>query len=66
MRFQLASGLEMNLDKTKGLFFNKTNSHKIENLPFNNWNKNLVILGVPYGSSKFIKDFWVEKLFNKN
>ena len=38
MRFQLASGLEMNLDKIKGLFFNKTNSHKIENLPFNNWN----------------------------
>ena len=61
LRFQLASGLEMNVNKTKGLFFNKTNSHKIENLPFNNWNKNLVILGIPYGSSKFIKDFWGEK-----
>ena len=61
MRFKLASGLEMNTDKTKGLFFNKTNSHKVENLPFNTWNQNMIILGIPYGSKTFIKNFWEEK-----
>ena len=61
MRFQLASGLEMNVNKTKGLFFNKSNMHSVHNLPFNTWNEDIVILGIPYGSKQFIKKFWDEK-----
>ena len=61
MRFQLASGLEMNLAKTKGIFFNKTNMHDIQNLPFNIWNENMVILGIPFGTDRYIKEFWLDR-----
>ena len=60
-RYQEASGLEMNVAKTKGFFFNKQNIHQLENLPFEHWNENCIILGIPYGSDKFIEDFWREK-----
>ena len=47
MRFSLCSGLEMNLKKTKGLFFNKCGILDVDNLPFNTWNQNMIILGIP-------------------
>ena len=61
MRFQLASGLEINFDKTKGLFFNKQNVHSIGRLPFNHWNEDMVILGIPFGQDKFIDEYWKGK-----
>ena len=66
MRFQLCSGLEMNMEKTKGLFFNKTDVHKTENLPFNHWNENMIILGIPYGSEEFINSFRKQKILDLN
>ena len=61
IRFGEASGLEMNLDKTKGFFFNNQNVHTIDNLPFNHWNENCVILGIPFGSELYIENYWQEK-----
>ena len=60
-RFEKASGLEVNLDKTKGFFINKQNCHNVCNLPFNHWNQNTVILGIPYGSDAFVSSYWNEK-----
>ena len=40
----------------KGLFFNNTNSHKVENLPFHTWNQNMIILGIPHGFKTFIQN----------
>ena len=62
--FGLASGLTMNLDKTKGFFFNRKNTHQISSLPFNHWNKNMIILGIPYGDRHFVKSFWNKKFEN--
>ena len=32
-------------------------------LPFNHWNENLVILGIPYGTQKYVNNFWGQKVF---
>ena len=60
-RFGKASGLEINIDKTKGFFFNKLDSHQILHLPFKNWNSNMLILGIPFGSPDYIKEVLAEK-----
>ena len=61
MRFREASGLTVNIDKTKGFFFNKQKLHQIANLPFSHWNEDTVILGIPFGSAAFVENFWKEK-----
>ena len=55
------SGLNINIDKTIGFFFNKLNVHRIQDLPYTHWNNNAIILGIPYGSESFIELFWKEK-----
>ena len=55
------SGLKVNFDKTKGIFFNKTglvNNLDMLPIPYTNWNCNLKILGIPHGSSDFVHQFW--------
>ena len=61
MRFKEASGLTINLDKTKGFFFNKQNVHQVAHLPFTHWNEDSIILGIPFGSHVFVENFWKEK-----
>ena len=61
-RYKQASGLEINLNKTKGIFFDKQKVHNTRDLPFNHWNSNVVILGIPYGNSDFLNHMWKEKL----
>ena len=51
----------MNIEKTKGIFFNRQNLHQIQNLPFSHRNENMVILGIPYGSDPYIDLMWQEK-----
>ena len=60
-RFRQASGLTINMDKTKGFFFNRRGLHRITHLPFNHWNENIIVLGIPFGDTQFIKSFWKEK-----
>ena len=59
--FKKVSGLKVNFDKTKGIFFNKTglvNNLDMLPIPYTNWNCNLKILGIPHGSSDFVHQFW--------
>ena len=51
----------MNQNKTKGLFFNKCGILDVDNLPFNTWNQNMIILGIPFGTDDFIAKYWREK-----
>ena len=51
----------MNLKKTKGLLFNKCGVLDVDNLPFNTWNQNMIILGIPFGTDEFIAKYWREK-----
>jgi len=54
-KFSKVSGLVVNSDKTKGFFFNNQNIwSSTHHLPFNHWNENLVILGIPYGSQNYV------------
>jgi len=54
------SGLKVNYDKTKGFIFNKSGNVNTNLLPLlsSNWNWNLNILGIPYGSESFVRKFW--------
>ena len=63
-RFAKVSGLQINMNKTMGFFFDKQKLLDIRHLPFNHWNENTVILGVPYGSEQFVEEFWQTK-FNE-
>ena len=58
--FKSVSGLKVNLDKTNGLFFNKTGSVTFNQLPLPlaNWNRDIKILGIPYGSNQYLHYFW--------
>jgi len=58
--FRKVSGLKVNYDKTKGLIFNKSGNVNTDILPLpsSNWNCNLKILGIPYGSESFVANFW--------
>ena len=60
-KFKEASGLQINLNKTKGVFFNKRNVIRIQDLPFDHWNQNMVILGIPYGNNEYLTHMWQEK-----
>ena len=62
--YRLVSGLKLNLDKTYGYFFNKTYNIELEHLPLvsKNWNRNRVILGIPYGTKEFVEMDIVEKI----
>ena len=63
-KFKDASGLTVNMGKSKGLFFNNKNEVDIEMLYLTNitkWNQNLKILGVPYGEFSWELSFWKNK-----
>ena len=61
-RYRLASGLEVNFDKTKGIFYDKSHLLQVENLPNIKWVSRVKILGVHYGPAEFINAQWVEKV----
>ena len=58
--FRETTGLTINLNKTKGYFFDKTGLIDINHLPLlsTNWNNNMKILGIPYGRKEYVNDFW--------
>ena len=59
-QYKKVSGLTINLGKTYGRFYDKNSVIDIEHLPlrYNNWNRNMIILGVPYGDKDFIEQVW--------
>lgn len=61
-KYKDASGLEINLQKTKGIFFNRTNNFDFSNLPEIDWVDRLELLGIHHGSPEFIQSQWDMKV----
>ena len=57
-----AAGLELNLGKSKGVFFNKKNVLDVEHLPGIQWVSRLKILGIHYGPTAYVNTQWMSKL----
>ena len=61
-RFKYASGLEMNLSKTVGKFYNKQNVHRIEYLPNDfDWVETIRVVKINHAPKSMINDQWKEK-----
>ena len=62
--FRTVSGLKLNFGKTHGHFFNKTGIINKDHLPLpsRNWNRNMKILGIPFGTKTFVEQFWKNAL----
>ena len=60
-RFKDISGLQLNLEKTKGIFFNRKQLLSVTDLPRISWVKDLKILGIHYGSDMWRQSLWDDK-----
>ena len=54
----MASGLHINLEKTKGRFFNKRNILSLSQLPNIEWSNELAVLKINYGPSDWQQKQW--------
>ena len=61
-RYKMASGLEVNFLKTKGIFYNNRNFLQAAHLPNIEWVTRVKILGIHYGPAEFVNAQWVEKV----
>ena len=57
-KFKFISGFTMNLEKTKGFFYNKRNIVPISSLPSIKWVRDMVILGIKFGSPEWENQQW--------
>ena len=62
--FKSLSGFTINLGKTKGVFYNKEKFVRIAALPNITWVENMEILGINFGSVKWVNDQWENKLLD--
>ena len=61
-KFEGASGLAMNLFKTKGMFFNKRNVFEVRHLPNIKWENVFTCLKINYGSEHWVLEQWKGRL----
>ena len=61
-KFGKASRLEINLSKSSGIFFNKTNVFTISQLPNISWREELTVLKINYGPDRWVQAQWNELL----
>ena len=61
-KFGMASGLNINVDKTCGLFINKTNSFSIAQLPSIAWGQDITVLKLKYGTDSHVQSHWDQML----
>ena len=61
-KFGKASGLHINMGKTKGLFINKTHSFSVSQLPSITWAENITVLKLNYGTDRYVQNRWNEML----
>ena len=62
-RFKFASGLEMNLSKTVGKFYNKQGVHRVEHLPDDfDWEENIRVVKINHSPKHMIASQWKNKL----
>ena len=61
-KYEKASGLEINLSKSKGMFINQTSTISINDLPNIEWCNYFTCLKVNYGVQNFVTKQWVVRM----
>ena len=61
-RFKYASGLEMNMSKSVGKFYNKQNFHRVEHLPNIKWVENIRIVKINHSPKSWVISQWGDVL----
>ena len=57
-KYEKASGLGLNTQKTKGMFFNKTNIFNVLQLPNITWEEKITILKINHGPGSWVRIQW--------
>ena len=57
-KYEKASGLGINLSKSKGMFINKNNIIQINDLPDIEWSNSFTCLKINYGPDLFVTEQW--------
>ena len=61
-RYKYASGLEMNMTKSVGKFYNKQNFHKVEHLPNIDWVEKVRVVKINHSPRSWVISQWKETL----
>ena len=61
-KFGKASGLQMNMQKTKGKFFNKKNIFSVASLPAISWEDEITVLKINHGPATWVQAQWDQTL----
>ena len=61
-KYEKASGLGINLSKSKGMFVNKRNIIQINDLPDIEWSNSFTCLKINYGPDLFVNDQWKSRI----
>ena len=61
-KFKRASGLELNMDKTYGKFYNKQNFHQIRHLPSMKWEDKISVVKVHHSPRSLVMSQWNDVL----
>jgi len=61
-KYEKASGLAVNLNKTKGMFCNHTGRIHVNALPAIQWSSEFTCLKINYGQHLFINNMWTKRI----
>ena len=61
-KFEKASGLSINMSKSKGMFINKRNVFQMNDLPNIEWSESFICLKIKYGPRDFVNGQWVMRM----
>ena len=61
-KLKFASGLEMNMSKSSGKFFNKQKFHQIRHLPNIKWEENMSVLKINHSPRGWVNNQWSDVL----
>ena len=61
-KYKFASGLEINMGKSSGKFFNKTNFHQVSHLPRIKWAENMRVVKINHFPRSSVDNQWTSLL----
>ena len=61
-KYKFASGLEMNMAKSSGKFFNKRKQHLVRHLPSIKWEENMSVVKINHSPKSWVSRQWTEIL----
>ena len=61
-KFKFASGLEINMSKTVGKFYNKQNFHRVSHLPCIKWEEKMRVVKINHSPREWVVSQWADIL----